>query len=172
MTYPLSRQNPIGDICRSAKGFCLQQILPKFQFRKHSFCRSKIPEISFFWRSRLQLENLLEMNSCKNLVPSFPSVISSTSILTFGKCGYFEFRPPVVFFIFLCWYLFIYIDSKFFKSIPITFLPWSTNYYLSCCISSISNSEWILESCSSLKFWIIWRKRNAFHISQMNCWLS
>ena len=55
------------------------------------------------------------MNSCKNLVPSFPSVISSTSISTFGKCGYFEFRPPVVSFIFfVCIGIFLYIDSKFF----------------------------------------------------------
>ena len=125
----------------------------KIQFRKHSFWCSKNTESSFS-------------------VLLFSSVISIISMSTFGKCGYFEFRHPVVFFIFLCWYLFIYIDSKFFKSIPITFLPWSTNYYLSCCISSISNSEWILKSCSSLKFWIMWRKRNTFHISQMNCWPS
>ena len=144
----------------------------KIQFRKHSFWCSKNTESSFSWRSRFQLETFLEMNSCRNSVLLFSSVISIISMSTFGKCGYFEFRHPVVFFIFLCWYLFIYIDSKFFKSIPITFLPWSTNYYLSCCISSISNSEWILESCSSLKFWIIWRKRNTFHISQMNCWPS
>ena len=73
----------------------------KIQFRKHSFS----------WRSRFQLETFLEMNSCRNSVLLFSSVISIISMSTFGKCGYFEFRHPVVFFIFLCWYLFI-LDSK------------------------------------------------------------
>ena len=52
--YPLSGLKPIGEICRSAKCFRLEQIWQKFQFRKHLLSHysgpRKIAEFSFFWR--------------------------------------------------------------------------------------------------------------------------
>ena len=55
----------------------------KIQFRKHSFWCSKNTESSFSWRSRFQLENFLEMNSCRNSVLLFSLVISIISMWVF-----------------------------------------------------------------------------------------
>ena len=50
--YSLSKYlhglKPIGDVCRSAKGFCLLRISPKFQFQKRLLlCLWKILEFQF-----------------------------------------------------------------------------------------------------------------------------